>query len=231
MANYIPMLDSATFRGAVGVFGVGALLLVLQGLVRALPVGPARGRRRRAALRPARQRGGHRRGLAGLRLVAGPGADLAAAQGLLRDPVLGRRPRSAVHLDTAHAGGLAGTGAGLRRPHPPEPARRAAAVRGGAGRRLRHAAGLPDARREQRGAPRHAHLGHALRRRPGHRAAGAGGAAGAGAAAAAGGRAAPAARGAAGVDAAVRGRRRDRPHHPAAATSRSRRITTAASSA
>ena len=41
MANYIPMLDSATFRAAVGVFGVGALLLVLQGLVRAAPIGPA----------------------------------------------------------------------------------------------------------------------------------------------------------------------------------------------
>jgi hypothetical protein len=41
MANYIPMLESATFRAAVGVFGVGALLLVLQGLVRAAPVGPA----------------------------------------------------------------------------------------------------------------------------------------------------------------------------------------------
>jgi len=41
MANYIPMLDSTTFRAAVGVFGVGVLLLVLQGLVRALPVGPA----------------------------------------------------------------------------------------------------------------------------------------------------------------------------------------------
>jgi len=41
MANYIPMLDSATFRAAVGVFGVGALLLVLQGLVRAAPVGAA----------------------------------------------------------------------------------------------------------------------------------------------------------------------------------------------
>lgn len=41
MANYIPMLDSATFRGAVAVFGVGVLLLVLQGLLRALPVGPA----------------------------------------------------------------------------------------------------------------------------------------------------------------------------------------------
>jgi len=41
MANYIPMLDSVTFRGAVGVFGVGALLLVLQSLVRALPIGPA----------------------------------------------------------------------------------------------------------------------------------------------------------------------------------------------
>ncbi len=41
MANYIPMLDSATFRGAVGTFGLGVLLLVLLSLVRALPVGPA----------------------------------------------------------------------------------------------------------------------------------------------------------------------------------------------
>ena len=41
MANYIPMLDSATFRAAVGVFGVGAVFLVLQGLVRAAPVGLA----------------------------------------------------------------------------------------------------------------------------------------------------------------------------------------------
>lgn len=40
MANYVPMLDSATFRGAVLVFGLGALLLV--GLALALPatVGP-----------------------------------------------------------------------------------------------------------------------------------------------------------------------------------------------
>ncbi len=41
MANYIPMLDSATFRAAVVVFGLGVLLLVLQSLVRALPVGAA----------------------------------------------------------------------------------------------------------------------------------------------------------------------------------------------
>ncbi|MDP1648967.1 MAG: cbb3-type cytochrome c oxidase subunit I [Rubrivivax sp.] len=41
MANYIPMLDSATFRAAVGVFGLGVLLLVLLGLLRALPVGLA----------------------------------------------------------------------------------------------------------------------------------------------------------------------------------------------
>jgi len=40
MANYIPMLDSATFRGAVVVFGAGAALLVLRGLVQARPVGP-----------------------------------------------------------------------------------------------------------------------------------------------------------------------------------------------
>jgi len=41
MANYIPMLDSATFRAAVIVFGAGALLLVLRSLVQARPVGPA----------------------------------------------------------------------------------------------------------------------------------------------------------------------------------------------
>ncbi len=41
MANYIPMLDSATFRAAVVVFGAGALLLVLRSLVQARPVGPA----------------------------------------------------------------------------------------------------------------------------------------------------------------------------------------------
>ena len=41
MANYIPMLDSAAFRSAVAVFGLGALFLVLLSLARALPVGPA----------------------------------------------------------------------------------------------------------------------------------------------------------------------------------------------
>ncbi len=41
MANYIPMIDSAAFRSAVSVFGLGALLLVLLSLARALPVGPA----------------------------------------------------------------------------------------------------------------------------------------------------------------------------------------------
>ena len=41
MANYIPMLDSATFRAALVLFGGGALALVLLGLRRARPVGPA----------------------------------------------------------------------------------------------------------------------------------------------------------------------------------------------
>jgi cytochrome c oxidase subunit I len=41
MANYIPMIDSTAFRAAVGVFGLGALLLVMLSLARALPVGPA----------------------------------------------------------------------------------------------------------------------------------------------------------------------------------------------
>jgi len=41
MANYIPMLDSATFRAAVVVFGVGAATLVVVALARAQPVGPA----------------------------------------------------------------------------------------------------------------------------------------------------------------------------------------------
>ena len=39
MANYIPMLDSATYRAAVSVFGIGALLLVLQALARPSPIG------------------------------------------------------------------------------------------------------------------------------------------------------------------------------------------------
>ena len=41
MANYIPMLDSATFRAAVGLFGLGTLGLVLLSLARAAPVGAA----------------------------------------------------------------------------------------------------------------------------------------------------------------------------------------------
>jgi heme/copper-type cytochrome/quinol oxidase subunit 1 len=39
MANYIPMLDSATFRAAVAEFGLGALLLVGLGLLRPARVG------------------------------------------------------------------------------------------------------------------------------------------------------------------------------------------------
>jgi heme/copper-type cytochrome/quinol oxidase subunit 1 len=39
MANYIPMLDSATFRAALLVFAAGAALLVLRALVQAAPVG------------------------------------------------------------------------------------------------------------------------------------------------------------------------------------------------
>jgi hypothetical protein len=41
MANYIPMLDSATFRTAVAIFGIGTLVLTLAGLAYARPVGPA----------------------------------------------------------------------------------------------------------------------------------------------------------------------------------------------
>lgn len=41
MANYIPVLDSITFRGALAVFGAGALALVLLALVRAHPIGTA----------------------------------------------------------------------------------------------------------------------------------------------------------------------------------------------
>ena len=158
---------------------------------------PGGGRRRRAALRPARQRRGHRRGTAGVRLVARGGADRAAGRGLLRDPVLGRWPRAAVHVDAADAGSLAGAGAGLRRSRPLEPARRRADVRVGAGERLRHTARLPDARRRHGRAPRHAHVGHALRRRFGHRAGRAGRAAGGRAAASTEPGTAAAARGAA----------------------------------
>jgi len=41
MANYIPVLDSITFRGALAVFGAGTLVLVLLALVRARPIGAA----------------------------------------------------------------------------------------------------------------------------------------------------------------------------------------------
>ena len=41
MANYIPVLDSVTFRASLSVFGVGSLLLVLLAMLRATPVGPA----------------------------------------------------------------------------------------------------------------------------------------------------------------------------------------------
>jgi cytochrome c oxidase subunit I len=41
MANYIPMLDSGSFRAAVVLFGAGALLLVGQSLARPAPVGLA----------------------------------------------------------------------------------------------------------------------------------------------------------------------------------------------
>jgi cytochrome c oxidase subunit I len=41
MANYIPMLGSATFRAALSIFGAGALLLVLRSLAQAAPVGIA----------------------------------------------------------------------------------------------------------------------------------------------------------------------------------------------
>jgi cytochrome c oxidase subunit 1 len=41
MANYIPMLDSTTFRGALAVFGAGAVFLVLLALARARALGPA----------------------------------------------------------------------------------------------------------------------------------------------------------------------------------------------
>lgn len=41
MANYIPMLDSATFRAALWIFAAGALALVLLAMRRAAPIGPA----------------------------------------------------------------------------------------------------------------------------------------------------------------------------------------------
>jgi hypothetical protein len=41
MANYIPVLDGTVFRGALALFGIGALVLVLLGLARAAPVGLA----------------------------------------------------------------------------------------------------------------------------------------------------------------------------------------------
>ena len=115
MANYIPVLDGPVFLAGLVVFAVGVGVLVLRCLWLAPKLGPTLRRRRRAALRPQRQRGRHRGGAGRLRLVAGGGAHSAGRQGLLRDPVLGRRPCAAVHLDAADAGGLAVAGQRLRR--------------------------------------------------------------------------------------------------------------------
>lgn len=41
MANYIPMLDSATFRAALWLFAFGGLTLVAVVMLRAVPIGPA----------------------------------------------------------------------------------------------------------------------------------------------------------------------------------------------
>ncbi len=126
------------------------------------------------SLRPERRRRRHRGRPAGLRLVLGRGARHAGRQGLLRDPVLGRRPRAAVHLDPADAGGLAVAGRRLRRPPAAQPARDGADVLAGAGGGVRHPGRLPGLRRGLGGAPRHPDLGDAPGRRAGHPAGGAG---------------------------------------------------------
>ena len=231
MANYIPMLDSATFRAAVVVFGAGALLLVLRSLVQARPVGPA-----------VDGAGALRFGLHAS-VVATAVALLAFAWSLALVPT--ELPPKAYYEILFWGGGHAlqftwtllmlvawlalAQACGGRVPLSPRVVLLLFALALASVFVTPLAYLMHDV--STRRAPRHAHLGHALRRRPGHRAGGAGGAAGAGAAAATGRGPAAAARGAAGVDAAVRGRRRDRPHDPAAATSRSRRTTTAASSA
>jgi hypothetical protein len=104
MANYIPMLDSAGVPRRASLFGLGTLVLVVQGLWRPVPSacsstapGACASACMPASWRP-RWRCWHS-------LVAGGGADRALGQGLLRDPLLGRRPRAAVHLDAADAGG------------------------------------------------------------------------------------------------------------------------------
>ena len=167
MANYIPVLDGPLFIAGLLVFGAGVAVLVLRSLLAAPRIGI------------------HFDGAGALRFglnasVVATAVALGAfawsfavlpqqlaGKRLLRDPVLGRRPCAAVHLDAADAGGLAVAGRRLRRARAAEPARRARPVRARAGQRVRHAPGLPRVRHRLGRAPQPAHLGDAPGRRAG----------------------------------------------------------------
>ena len=106
MANYIPVLIAAV-SGRPGRVRAGTALLVLRSLLAAPRLGLEYD-----------GRGALDFGLSSAAIATAVGllafawslcraADRAAWQGLLRNPVLGRWPRLAVHLDPAHAGGLA----------------------------------------------------------------------------------------------------------------------------
>ena len=128
--------------------------------------------------------------------------------------VLGRGACAAVHLDPAHAGGLAVARRGRRAVAAAQAEGRRVAVRRGAGLRVRHARDLRHARRHLGGAPQAAHVGDAggRRHRRGplrHR-----GAAVVPPRAARLGSCPGAARGTRDVDAAVPGGRADRVLHP-----------------
>jgi cytochrome c oxidase subunit 1 len=162
----------------VAVFGLGALAAGAAQPVAARAVGP------RSTARGALRFGLHASVVATAVALLAFAWSLAVVpttrrQGLLRDPLLGRRPRAAVHLDAADAGGLAvaGQASAARVPLSPRVVLLLFALA------LARVFVTPLAYLmhdgEHRRAPRHAHLGHALRRRRGDRAAGAGGGAGA----------------------------------------------------
>ena len=119
MANYIPVLDEPVVPGRAGDLrrrrrAAGAALPV----ARAERIGAHGRRRRRAALRPQRQRGRRPRWRCwrfGWSLALVPPA--LDGKAYYEIAVLGRRPCAAVHLDAADAGRLAVAGAGLRRAH------------------------------------------------------------------------------------------------------------------
>ena len=139
MSNYVPVLDDPLFLAGLVVFGLGFAGVTLRALA-ATGAGGTRPRRRRCAtLRPQRRRGVGGDRARGLRLVVARAPRPARRRALLRAPLLGRRPRAAVHLDAADARRVA-LARDARRP-----AAAARAARGGAPVRRRTRRGVRDA--------------------------------------------------------------------------------------